>query len=265
MKKQKITNLRGTIFYWISDSLIEERDTLVFLPGLTANHTMFQGQLEFFKNNYNLLTWDTPAHGESRPYIDFSYSNIVEDLKTIFDVNNIKSPIIIGQSFGGYIAQSFIEKYPKLVKAFIGIDTTPYGKEYYSKFDQWMLRQIEWMAHLYPYEIMKKILAKQVSLTQNGYDNMISMIDIYSKDELCHLMGLGYSSFLENNKDIVITCPVLILLGDNDKTGKVKKYCEQWAKKTGFPLEIISNAAHNSNVDNPKEVNESIKRFIEKL
>lgn len=128
-----------------------------------------------------------------------------------------------------------------------------------------MLRQIEWMAHLYPYEIMKKILAKQVSSTQNGYDNMISMIDIYSKDELCHLMGLGYSSFLENNKDIVITCPVLILLGDNDKTGKVKKYCEQWAKKTGFPLEIISNAAHNSNVDNPKEVNESIKRFIEKL
>jgi pimeloyl-ACP methyl ester carboxylesterase len=112
---------------------------------------------------------------------------------------------------------------------------------------------------------MKKAMAKQVSVTQETYDNMTEMLRPYGKNELCHLMGLGYSAFLEENSDITIPCSVVLIVGEHDKTGKVKAYNNAWAKRTGYPLFRISNAAHNSNVDNPAAVNGIIAAFLRNL
>ena len=135
-----------------------------------------------------MICWDAPAHGKSRPYADFSYPHAIEEMKKILNANKVEKIILIGQSLGGYFAQSFIRKYPESVKAFIGIDTTPYGEGYYSRTDKWWLRQIEWMAQLYPHHMVKKAIAKQVSVTKYAYDNMISILEQYEKKELCHLL-----------------------------------------------------------------------------
>ena len=171
---------------------------------------------------------------------------------------------MVGQSMGGYIIQSFLYRYPQMVRAFIGIDTCPYGSGYYSKSDQWWLRQIEWMSHLYPAALLKSSIAKQVSVTEYGRQNMLAMLEPYGKQELCHLMGIGYAGFLEDNRDISIPCPVLILAGERDRTGKVLQYCNKWAERTGYPFKIIKRAAHNANADNPEDVNGAIQDFIER-
>ncbi len=55
------------------------------------------------------------------------------------------------------------------------------------------------------------------------------------------------------------------MVGDKDKTGKVRKYNEQWHNKTGYPLHIIKNASHNVNVDKPNELNQIMDIFIKQL
>lgn len=265
MREEHIDTDQGKVYYWLSDVWNENQKTMVFLHGLTADHAMFEKQYDFFSGSYNIVTWDAPAHGKSRPYKEFTYQNAVEDLKQILDKHKISSAIMVGQSMGGFIVQSFIARYPSMVLAFVAIDTTPYGDMYYSKSDKWWLRQIEWMSYLYPFHSMKKALAKQVSATKDGYENMLSMLSPYMKRELCHLMGIGFAGFLDDNTDLKIECPVIILLGDKDRTGKVQIYNKLWAKNTGFPLISITNAAHNSNVDNPEAVNYEIEKFIQSL
>ena len=78
-------------------------------------------------------------------------------------------------------------------------------------------------------------------------------------------MGIGYAGFLEDNQSLDITCPALLLVGEKGRTGKVKTYNQKWAAGTGIKQIIIPNEAHNSNVDNPKEVNQHIDEFIERL
>ena len=253
---------KGLVFYWQSDTWDCSRDTLFFLHGLTADHTMFDGQIKAFENDYNLLTWDTPAHGKSRPFRAFDFRDTSEYIKRILDQLAVDKVILIGQSLGGYLSQSFIKRYPERVKGFISIDSTPYGVDYYSGFDIWILKQVEWMAHLYPLNWMKKAMAKQVSTTRESYDNMMQMLSPYSKNELCHLMGLGYAGFLDDNCELVIPCPVLLILGEKDKTGKVVQYNKAWTQKTGYPLKIINGAAHNANVDKPQAVNTCIRDFM---
>lgn len=264
MHRMWINDSVGRIVYWKSDLFDLSRSTLFFLHGLTANHTMFETQFPAFEENYNIIAWDAPAHGESRPYPEFTYENAANGIKKILDECGVSAAILIGQSMGGYIAQSFMCRYPEMAKAFVAIDSTPFG-DYYSKSDIWWLRQIEWMSKLFPEKLLKSSIAKQNALSEIGRSNMAAMVDEYSKAELCHLMGIGYAGFLDDNRECEIPCPVLLIVGEKDNTGKVKAYNKEWSKRTGFPLTWIPHAAHNSNVDNAIKVNETIMGFVKDL
>jgi len=69
--------------YWITETIDKARRTMVFLHGLTADHTLFDKQIELLSNKYNALVWAAPSHGQSRPYVDFTYPNAAEDLNNI--------------------------------------------------------------------------------------------------------------------------------------------------------------------------------------
>lgn len=253
----------GMVYYWHTN-IDSSRKTLFFLHGLTANHTMFAKQVDFFKDKYNVIVWDAPAHGKSRPYSDFTYENAVAVMLQILNELQTHEVVLIGQSMGGYIAQSFMVRYPEMVIGFVSIDSTPFG-DYYSKSDIWWLKQIEWMCKLFSEKLLKVSMAKQNAVTKVGQENMLEMISDYDKTELCRLMGIGYAGFLDDNKKLQISCPSLILVGEKDNTGKVKQYNKTWSSRTGIEMIWVPNAAHNSNVDNPEFVNDCINEFLENL
>lgn len=101
MLKSKIKDPVGEIVFWKSDVFDLSRDTLFFLHGLTADHTMFDQQFPEFEKEYNIITWDAPAHGESRPYPDFNYGNAAAGVKKILEVCGVRKVILIGQSMEG--------------------------------------------------------------------------------------------------------------------------------------------------------------------
>ena len=265
LKECYLRTEEGNIFYWISSPYDNTKKTLFFLHGVTGDHTLFQEQIGYFEDKYNILLWDAPAHGKSRPYQLFTYEKASMAIKDIFNENHISRAIFIGHSMGGFVTQAVIKRFPEIVEKFIAVDSTPYGKEYYSKSDVFWLKQVEWMGHLLPMKSLKKAMAKQVAETEKAYNNMLDMLSIYDKKELCHLMGIGYAGFLNDNCDLEIKCPVLLILGDKDKAGKVKKYNMKWTEKTGYRLVVVENAGHNSVMDNPDVINATIIDFIENV
>ena len=265
MIEKYLKTVRGNIYYLISENILFNKHTLFLFPGLTADHTLFDKQIQYFENRYNLIVWDSPAHGKSRPYSEFSFENTSDDILMILEENGISEIIAVGQSMGGYYAQAFILRHPSKVKGFIGIGTTPYGEEYNSESDKFWLRHVEGLSMMCPIGWLKKAAAKQSCTTEYGYENMMKMTSCYDKKEYCHLMQIAYTEFLKDNRDMKIDCPVLITHGEYDKVGLVKKYCRMWAEKTGFPLRIIKGAGHNANADNPDETNHIIDDFISSL
>jgi len=254
---------RGKVYYWHTDIDLTKR-TIFLLHGLTANHTMFNKQVEFFRDKYNVIVWDAPAHGKSRPYSDFSYENAATVMLQILNELQIEKVVLIGQSMGGYNVQSFILRYPEKVIGFVSIHSTPFGN-YYSKSDMWWLRQIEWMCKPFSEKMLKVSIAKQNAFTKAGQENMLEMVSDYDKAELCRLMGIGYAGFLNDNVELQLPCSALLLVGEKDNTGKVKSYNKEWSRRTGTELIWVPDAAHNSNVDNPDFVNSCIEKFLTKL
>ncbi|MGL4737641.1 MAG: alpha/beta fold hydrolase [Cellulosilyticaceae bacterium] len=262
MEHKQITSDRGVTHYWITRHETCHQKAIILTHGLTADHTMFDKQVAYFSKAYTVITWDVPLHGLSRPYEDFSYRHTAEELRMILQIEGIEKVVLVGMSMGGYPCQEFMAQYPDQVQAFIALDTTPFGTAYYSKSDLWWLRQVAPMARWFPDSMLRKSMAKSVSRTREAYEMMMKMLAPFTKAEIIEQMEVAYGVFARENRDITITCPVLILLGEFDKTGKVARYCEAWAEKTGYPLHIIKDASHFSNGDQPEQVNEVIERFI---
>ncbi len=139
---KQLESNNGCVHYWISKNSNPDAKCILFTHGLTANHTMFEKQVEYFKDNYSVITWDVPLHGLSRPYQNFSYENTAKELNSILNKENIQKVILVGMSMGGYPCQEFAYRYPENIDRMIMLDTTPFGLAYYSKSDLWWLKQV---------------------------------------------------------------------------------------------------------------------------
>ena len=265
MTGKTLSSRYGTVHYWISRRENPDAACIVFLPGLTADHTLFDRQVDCFARDYTVLTWDAPAHGKSRPYARFTYAHAADMLRAILHAEHIDRCIFAGQSMGGYVIQMLLKRYPQIAQAFIGIDTCPFGMGYYSNSDLWWVEQMEPMCRMFPDAVLRESIARSCTRTPYAHHNMHAALSHYGKDELCSLLGTGYRQFARELCDIHISCPVLLLVGEHDITGKVRQYNFAWQAREGYPLHLIPNAAHNSNADNSARCNQLIRNFIHSL
>jgi pimeloyl-ACP methyl ester carboxylesterase len=257
----------GSIRYWIS-MIDTDIVTLVLLPGLTADHRLFEKQIEYFKDKYNLFVWDAPAHAASWPFeYNFSLKDKTKWLKEILERENIKTPVVAGQSMGGYVGQVFSELYPEELKGFIAVDSAPIQRKYMKSWEIWLLKRLEFIFLCYPWKLLLKLITKAVAETGYGRNLMYEMMTEYDGDKrrFCKLISHGFkilAEAIEEDLPYAINCPALLICGEKDRTGSVIKFNKAWHEETGIPIEWIENAGHNSNTDKPETINRLIDNFI---
>ncbi len=265
MTEKILETALGPIHYWMTD-VVPARETLVFLPGLTADHHLFDKQIEAFEKEYNLLTWDAPGHAASRPFrLDFSLMDKAVWLHAILEREGLSRPVLIGQSMGGYVAQCFMEKFPGEAAGFISIDSAPLKRSYVTGAEIRLLKKTEPMYRVFPWKLLQKIGADGCAVTGYGKSLMRRFLDSYTKDEYCRLSGHGMkllAEAMEADLPYVIDCPAVLICGEKDHAGSAKSYNRRWAKKEGLPLYRIKDAGHNANTDKPEEVNRIIRDFV---
>ena len=256
----------GDIHYWTNEHR-SERATLVFLPGLTADHRLFDKQIEAFQGKYNVLVWDAPGHGASRPFrLEFSLDDKADFLHGILEREGIVRPVLVGQSMGGYVAQCYMDRYPGTVGGFVCIDSAPLKREYITAAELWMLKRTEPMYRAFPWKLLQRCGINGCAMSDYGRQLMGEMMTAFEKDEYCKLAGHGFrilAQAIEKNRPYDIDCPALLICGEKDQAGSSKRYNRAWTKKTGLPLLWVKNAGHNSNTDQPELVNAMIEKFIE--
>ena len=268
MNEKTYTTPLGVIHYWVH--MISADDfTLVFLPGLTADHRLFEKQISFFEGKYNVLVWDAPAHAASWPFtFDFDLMDKARWLDGILEQEGITKPVIVGQSMGGYVGQAYSEAYPEKLKGFVSIDSAPLQRRYMTSMEIWMLKRMEPIYRYYPWKSLLKAGTEGVAVTEYGRKLMREMMLVYDGDQkrYAKVAGHGYrmlAEAVERNLAYEIKCPALLICGEQDKAGSCVRYNKAWHKSTGIPLEWIKDAGHNSNTDQPELVNSLITKLVE--
>ena len=145
----------GKIHHWISRTETSKK-WLVFLPGLTADHHLFDRQMEYFTGRCNCLVWNAPAHGKSRPFdLNFTMDDMARWLHEILCHEQVQAPVLVGQSLGGYVAQVYMELYLNEASGFISIDSCSLKRKYYTRWELWLLKRTKWMYLGFPWKLLK--------------------------------------------------------------------------------------------------------------
>ena len=266
MRRRTFETSSGAIVYWASDAAVSGRPWLVFLPGLTADHRLFDKQVEHFERRANCFVWDPPAHGESRPFsLDFALADFARWLHGIFEAEGIEQPVLVGQSMGGYVAQAFMDLYPGETGGFVSVDSAPLKRTYYPTWEVKALRHTKGMYQAIPWKLLKPWGATGTAETEYGRSLMRSFMDGYSKHEYVDLAAFGYrilADAIEGERAYEIDCPAILICGKKDHAGDVIPFNKKWAAGNGLDLRWIDGAGHNSNTDKPAEVNAIIEELM---
>ena len=259
----------GVIQYWTNDMYASAKSALIFLPGLTADHRLFDKQIEYFKDKYRVLVWDAPGHASSYPFkLNFSLFDMAKWLDRIFVKERIKNPILIGQSMGGYVGQVYAQLFPEKLKGLVTIDSPSLQRNYYTAMELWLLKNMEAIYRIYPWKSLLKSGPKSVSTTDYGRKLMYDMMMVYDGDQkrYARLAGYGYKIFseaVEKKLSYEVKCPQLVICGKEDRAGACIRYLKAYERNTGKSVQWIDKAGHNSNTDQPDIVNRLIDEFLD--
>lgn len=96
MNERTYSTPLGKIHYWVH-LISPDGVTLVFLPGLTADHRLFDKQIVYFQGKYNVLVWDAPGHAASWPFaFDFDLMDKARWLDEFWSRRESQNPLSWG-------------------------------------------------------------------------------------------------------------------------------------------------------------------------
>lgn len=267
MTEKQFTTPKGTIHYW-TNSIVEGRENVVLLPGLTADHRLFDKQVECLQQECNLLVWDAPGHAASRPFqLDFTLEDKAAWLHAILQREKMDSPCLVGQSMGGYVSQAYMQMYPGEVGGFVSIDSAPLQRSYYTAAELWLLKHVETIYRAYPWRLLVTSGAWGCAESRYGRQLMRDIMEVYDSGYYSSLVGHGYrmlAAAVERNLPYSLADRTMLLCGEKDKAGSTRYYNRRWGRRTGLPIHWIEGAGHNSNTDNPEQVNGLLLRFVKR-
>ena len=250
------------LHYWLGGRA--ERPLLVFMHGATMDHRMFNAQVAAFAPEYRVLVWDARGHGRSQPIGGgFSLEQCAQDMLAILDELDVSQAILCGQSLGGYVAQHLYRRAPKRVAAMILIGSTPIAKAY-SRLEVWALKASLPLFRLWPYAHFTQTIARSTALTSD--------VQTYALQAARQIQPVDFATIWQavtlavdekGDPGLRIDVPLLLLHGDRDRAGTIRRDMPQWARQEkAIRYQVIPNAAHNANQDNPEFTNEAIAAFL---
>lgn len=215
---------QGTIAYWVSPQSQEDASHpwLIFLPGLTADHRLFEKQIEYFINKANVLVWDPPSHGLSRPFaLTWTMDDLATWMHAICQQEQITCPILIGQSMGGYTAQVFMELYPSCAKGLVSIDSCSLQRHYYSNWELTALGHTKLMYLSIPWKTLVRLGSQGNATTPYAQNLMRDMMLDYQNENTVSLQRMDLRCSLMRLRPIVPTkSPVPTSLFAEKKIGR---------------------------------------------
>jgi pimeloyl-ACP methyl ester carboxylesterase len=97
---------------------------VVLVHGFSEDGTVWENQVAYLKDKYQVIIPDLPGSGQSSPFdyaqgdADWSMEYFGECIRQILDKENISTVSMIGHSMGGYITLAFADAYPDRLRSF---------------------------------------------------------------------------------------------------------------------------------------------------
>jgi 3-oxoadipate enol-lactonase len=128
----------ATIQYQIWGPFDGHQPVLTLINGYTRGLSDFRGLVKAFEGHQvSLLSLDNRGSGGTRSSLDFSLSDLANDVVQLWAHLGIEKSSVLGISMGGLIAQMVLKQRPDQVEKLILVSTSPNPKNISANEEPW--------------------------------------------------------------------------------------------------------------------------------
>ena len=221
---------------------------------------------QFSESGYQVHLVDQRNHGRSFHDKNFSYEDMVSDLKSYLEANNLNEIVLLGHSMGGKTAMLFATQYPEMVDKLLVADISP---RFYPIHHDAILSGLSSLN----FSILKsrgeadKQLSKYVSDTGT---RQFLLKNLYWKEKGQLALRMNLEVLKNQVEEVGEPIPIqarfigetLFLRGDKSE---YIGHQDEGIIKNHFPnskITTISNAGHWLHAENPKGFYEQVITFL---
>lgn len=247
---------------------------IIFIHGFSESSDIFRIQKRTLSKKYKIISYDIRGHGESdRVKFGLSMNRLSIDLKELIIHLGLDRVVIVGWSMGASILLEYIRNFGtnKLSKICI-VDKSPkiINDEnwnlglYHGKYrSQDFKSDVNMIRDNFPEFCRRFIKSMSTNLSEKEFNIGLEKISRNSNEVLYYLWkSMGENDYRDTIKNIGIE--TLIVFGENSNLYSIEtgEYLRDNIEKS--KLEVFSKCGHLLILENPREFNRSIERFIEK-
>lgn len=262
---EKCANLDDVFIHYAE---IGKGDPIIFIHGTGLDCRMWEDQLMYFSKKYHTVAYDMRGFGLSGRLNGGKYSTS-SDLNKLMDLLQINSSNVVAHSRGGRTAITFALEHPEKVKSLVlggaGINGLPLSNEFKEiKYEVALIAQklgIDnakrvWInSALFASALKNEVLMKKLREMLNDYEPwhwLNQDTEVRIKPEA-----------IERLEDIAV--PTLVILGTLD-IPYIQNTANILAERIpNAQLEIIKDAGHMNNMEQPQLFNSLVSKFLNSL
>ncbi|WP_282037791.1 alpha/beta fold hydrolase [Saccharicrinis aurantiacus] len=256
----KVLNQDGyDLHYYVSGK--KNSDLIVFLHPAYSDHRAFDQQIDFFSENYRIITIDLIGHGlsktnETQDKLDASSRHIAE----IIELEGYDSAHFVGVSLGSWIAQYFALNNPEKVKSLTALG----GYDINKKSDISASVNIGMIIRtIFSIKSLRQKAAEMCCGTEKGKALFYNTASYYERKSAMVMPGI--IKIMQDRERTETRFRTLILTGEYDLDSNKKMATEWDSKLTNSKLSILNGAGHCANIDKPQEFNEIVETFLNEI
>lgn len=247
------------IVYYVSGK--EKTEWILFIHAAFVDHNMFQTQIDYFQNKYNILTFDIIGHGKStKVQKGDSINKMSVWTREILKTEKIEKIHIVGISLGAVLAQDFANQYPEAVQSL-----ACFGSYDINNFDVRMQREnsasqmLMMLKAVFSIKWFAKSNKKISAYTRQAQEDFYEMNLRFPKKSFMYLASLN--GMINVRQATPRKYPLLIGCGEHDIPMELSAV-EMWKKtEPECRLIVFDGAGHCVNMDVPDLFNAAMEKF----
>lgn len=241
---------------------------IIFLHAFPLNRSMWDGitMALLGEQRYRLVTLDWRGFGESDITAGITTMDMLaDDVVGLMDALGMQRVVICGLSMGGYVAFALWRKYASRIQGLILADTRPGADSEEGRANR------EQLAQLAESQGVDAVADLQVPRLLSDYTRqqhpevelrVRQMIDAATADGVA-AASRGMAQRPDSTNLLPdITCPTLILVGEQDPITPPSVAQEYGSKIPNAQIAIIPQAGHLSNLEQAESYLEQVRHFL---
>ena len=231
---------------------------------LGSSLIMWNPQMQALEENFHVLRFDTRGHGgttaTSGPY---TMDLLVKDAMTLLDALELDQVHWVGLSMGGMIGQGLALEAPERLLSLSLCDTMAVIRDETKAMWRNRIQSGEQfgMGRLVDFAMERWFTESYRSSGGGEYEEIRSQFlatSVAGYVGCCHaIYNLNYLDQLKR-----IQLPTHIIVGDEDLATPVSESTALHERIAGSGMDIVSGAAHLSNIEQAEQFNESLLGFL---